>query len=332
VASKHNPKHDPHPRVAFRANLGLLAASLLLSLPARSEDVCVELIKGNIAVDVSSCAPFTPDAFDRTQPAFKFINDLDAAGRRNLYKSYDGLIVKGTIVRSEAVRTGISTSRGALQGEKTSFFIAAGLATCEVLKTKRIVALLNEQCCNGSADVPCLLETGYILTNLRVASPPASGSSQSSAATPKTHSKLYLDAAKKYSEEKYKEAIELYEKAEAEGDIDIKGLFHIGFAYRSLENCAKAIPPLEKIWAAKETNKIWATDDLSARRGVFLLARCHAKSGHPAEAIYYLNSFLLNAKKYKSELQQSLTHKDFGWIHTSKEYIEYKALAQRRLK
>ncbi len=332
MASKHTSTKHPSHKIAFAAKFGLIATAFLLSAPGISQDTCVELIKGNIVIDVSSCVSFTPAAFDRSQPAFKFINNLDAAARQSLYKSYSGLIVKGTIVHSDAVRTGLSTTKGALRGQKESFFISAGLTTCEVIKTKRIFALLSEQCCNGNADVPCLLESGYVLTNLKMAGAAIMGSSSPSIAPSKTHSQLYIDADKKYSEQKYQDAINLYEKAEAEGDVDINSLFHIGFAYRSIENCAKAIPPLEKIWARKQANKIWTNDDLIARRGVFLLARCHAKSGHPAEAIYYLNSFLLDPKKYRNELQQSISHKDFGWIHSSKEYIEYKALAERRLK
>ena len=233
---------------------------------------------------------------------------------------------------SNAIRDGISTTKGALQGEKSSFFVKAGLATCETIKSKRITALLTEMCCNGSADVPCLLNNGYTLTNIKITGGALVGYGAEIKRIRKPHSKIYTDALTKYSQKKYEDAVDLFLQAEKANELDVTGRYYLGFSYRVLENCKLAIPVLTKIWSMKQANNIWADEEEFSRRGIFLLSRCHAKSGSAAEAIFYLNNFLLDPKKYRQEIQQSMTHKDFGWIHNSKEYIEYKAVAEKKIK
>ena len=113
--------------------------------------------------------------------------------------------------------------------------------------------------------------------------------------------------------------------------MDVKGLYRWGLSLREIEDCAAAVVPLERVYKLAQEGKVWQDEELDSRRAVFLLARCHAKLGDPSQAVFYLNGFLLESKKYQSELRQSLVHKDFGWIHTSKEYIEYKLEAQKKL-
>ena len=268
--------------------------------------------------------------FDTSKPKYKFIGDLDPEGRQQLLDSYKGLVVKGTVVMSRAVKDGVSTAKGALQGEKTIFFIPPGVTSCEMIHQKRVTGNITEKCCNGTGDVPCLLGSGLVLADVKVAGEAMVGSGLDKKGTRK-HGKDYIEAEKKYVDKKYKDAVKLYEKAETENDIDIKGLFRMGNALRELEKCNLAIRPLKKIWDRQQANKIWADEELDARRGVFLLARCNAKNGDPSGAVFYLNGFLLDPKKYRSELQQSLKHKDFGWIHTSKEYQQFKVDAERKL-
>lgn len=288
------------------------------------------MVKGPISFDIEVCKPFDPAFFDTAKPKYKFIDDLDPDGRKQLLDSYRGLVLKGTIVLSQAIREGVSTSKGALQGQKTIVFIPPGATTCEMIRQKRIAAIINEKCCNGTGDVPCLLGNGYILSDVKVTGDAMVGEGLEKK-TRKPHSKDYLEAEKLYGAKKYKEAIKLYLKAEEAKDMDVKGLFRLGNAYREIEKCDLATKPLKKIWALQQANKVYADEEMDARRGVFLLARCEAKNGDAAGAIYYLNAFLLDPQKYRSELQQSLKHRDFGWIHTSKEYQEYKVAAERKL-
>lgn len=291
---------------------------------------CLALVKGPISFDVDVCKPFDPAFFDTTKPKYKFIDDLDPQGRKEILDSYRGLVLKGTIVLSQAIKEGVSTSKGALQGQKTIMFIPPGAVTCEMIRQKRITATINEKCCNGTGDVPCLLGNGYVLSDVKVSGDAMVGEGMEKK-TRKPRSKDYIEAEKFYSAKKYKEAVKFYLKAEEAKDIDLKGLFRLGNSYRELERCDLATKPLKKIWALQEANKVFADEEMDARRGVFLLARCEAKNGDASGSIYYLNAFLLDPKKYRSELQQSLKHKDFGWIHTSKEYQEFKASAERKL-
>jgi tetratricopeptide (TPR) repeat protein len=295
-----------------------------------AQDACFALTKGPVAFDVEVCKPFDPAMFDTSKPQFKFIDDLDAEGKKELLDSYRGLVVKGTVVLSRAVKSGVSTSKGVLQGEKTIFFIPPNLIKCEEIFQKRISGDLEEKCCNGTGNAPCLLGGGFVLTGIKVAGDAMVGESLTKKGK-RLHGKDYIKAENLYRQRKYKEAINFYTKAEDAKDIDVKGLFRMGLSYRELEKCDLAIRPLKKIWDLKQQNKIWADEELDARRGIFLLARCHAKTGDPSGAVFYLNAFLLDPKKYRSELQQSLKHKDFGWIHTSKDYRQFRELAERKL-
>jgi len=297
---------------------------------AFAQDACFALIKGPIAFDVEFCKAFDPGMFDTSKPKYKFIDDLDPQGRKELLDSYRGLVVKGTVVMSRAIKSGVSTTKGVLKGEKIVFFIPPQITSCEDIFHKRVSGNVEEKCCNGTGNAPCLLGNGLVFRDLKIAGDAMVGETIVKKGK-RIHGKDYLEAEKMYSQKKYKEAVKLYTKAEEANDIDVKGLFRMGFAYRELEKCDLAIRPLKKIWDLQQASKIWAEEELDARRGVFLLARCHAKNGDPSGAVFYLNGFLLDPKKYRSELQQSLKHKDFGWIHTSKEYRQYRESAEKKL-
>jgi tetratricopeptide (TPR) repeat protein len=301
-----------------------------LTKPAFSQDACFALIKGPIAFDVEFCKPFDPGMFDTSKPKYKFIDDLDTQGRKELLDSYRGLVVRGTVVMSRAIKSGVSTTKGVLKGEKTVFFIPPQVASCEDIFHKRVSGSVEEVCCNGTGNAPCLLDSGLVFKDLKIAGDAMVGETIVKKGK-RIHGKDYLEAEKLYSQKKYKEAVKFYTKAEESNDIDVKGLFRMGFAYRELEKCDLAIRPLKKIWDLQQASKIWAEEELDARRGIFLLARCHAKNGDPSGAVFYLNGFLLDSKKYRSELRQSLKHKDFGWIHTSKEYRQYRQSAEKKL-
>ncbi len=309
-------------------------ATLLASLsgPVLGQESCVALVKGPVAFDVEVCKTFDPSMFDTSKPKYQFIADLDAAGRQQLLNSYRGLVVKGSVALSRARKEGVSSATGAMQGESAIFFVPPGITSCEMILKKRVASTISEKCCNGTGDAPCLLGTGLVMTDVKVLANANSASSlNQKTTTGKQLGKDYIEAEKKYREKKYKDAVKLYQKAFEANDIDIRGLFHMGNAYRELEKCDLAEAPLKKIWDLKQANKVWAEEELDARRGIFLLARCASKNGDPSGAVFYLNAFLLDPKKYRSELQLSLKHKDFGWIHTSKEYQQYKVNAERKL-
>jgi hypothetical protein len=320
-------------RTLLRAARVLLIAQAAVPEIATAE--CLGLIKGPVAIDVHSCGMVKPEAFDVAKPNFKFIRDLDPAGRTSFYNQYRGLAIKGVVVRSQAVRDGLNPTKGAMQGETQLVFIPPGSSEqCAAIVNKRLTGMIQEKCCDGNGDAPCLLGTGLSLTQLQV-SGQALLNDEGKAIVPgklaDKHKKSYLDAEKLYGQKKYKDAAIGFKKADAENDMDIKGLYRWGNALRELEDCPNAIVPLKRIYALSQAGKVWADQELDSRRGIFLLARCHAKMGEASNSVFYLNGFLLEPKKYRSEMAQSLKHKDFGWIHTSKEYTEYKAEAQRKL-
>ncbi len=322
-------------RVVLQARV-IKALIILLALrPDVATAECTSLIKGPVVVDVQSCAPVNPATFDTSRDRFKIIRDLDPEGRTALINQYKGLAVKGTIVRSQAIRDGLNTQKGVLQGQNTTFFVPPPIqATCKDLISKRVVGKINEQCCDGRPEAPCLLGTGIRLEQVQLAGDVQTspdGSTVSGAKSSVAKNQLYIEAENLYLQKKYKQAAATYRKAEANGALDVKGLFRWGNALREIEDCEAALVPLKKVYNLVQQEKVWKEDELNSRRSVFLLARCHAKLGQPSEAVFYLNGFLLDQKKYRSELQQSLKHKDFGWIHTSKEYRQYKAEAEKKL-
>jgi hypothetical protein len=83
-----------------------------------AQDACFALIKGPIAFDVEFCKAFDPGMFDTSKPKYKFIEDLDPQGRKELLDSYRGLVVKGTVVMSRAIKSGVSTTK-----VKRSYFL-----------------------------------------------------------------------------------------------------------------------------------------------------------------------------------------------------------------
>jgi hypothetical protein len=52
----------------------------------------------------------------------------------------------------------------------------------------------------------------------------------------------------------------------------------------------------------------------------------------PSNAYMILSGYLLEPGKYQRELKQALKHKDFGWIHTSKQYREFKKEADKKVR
>jgi hypothetical protein len=308
----------------------LIILTGILSEVANAE--CISLVKGPVIVDIQSCGAVNPDAFDVKREKYKFIGDLDPPGRKMLLNQYRGLYLKGVVVRSTAIREGIDTTPGALQGDSVQLFIPPGQAQCTAVQNKRVAGILQEKCCDGNGDAPCLLNTGLIFTKPKAvgqAGVGLDGKLLSPTKNNREHKKNYLDAQKYFVKKDYKKATALFKKADEEKDIDVKGLYQWGSAYRELEDCPAAIAPLERIYKLNQNGKVWKDEELDARRAVFLLARCHSKMNQPSQSAFYLNGFLVEPKRYMTEIKQSLKHKDFGWIHTSKEYVEYKAEAER---
>ena len=131
--------------------------------------VCASLVKGQMAFDVQTCGLLSPEkTFPLTDERYQFIADLSPEDRIKFYNSYRGLVAQGLVVKSLAIRSGLSPEKGALGGQKIMVFIPPGAAACHQIKSKRINALMDEACCEGGGDAPCLLNTTYVLKNIKV--------------------------------------------------------------------------------------------------------------------------------------------------------------------
>jgi len=294
--------------------------------------VCTSLKSGPIVFDAYGCAPFSPEkTFDPSQPRYQWIHDMDAPGREALFASYRGLYLRGKVIKSEAVQSGVSKVPGVLMGETIFAFVPPGVSGCEQINGKRFKAHLSEKCCDGSGNAPCLLGTEYVLTKPEVIGTASSGAGDAMKAK-SAQSKDYAAGRKAFDERQYRAAAQAFEQAKTKGELDIPGFYRLGVSYREMDQCRDAIPPLKHVHDLEEKNAIWADDEKVARQATFLLARCYAKTNQAAAAVLVLNRYLIEPSKYLQELRDSLNHKDFGWIHTSKEYRDYKDAALKKLK
>jgi hypothetical protein len=304
---------------------------LVAALPEIARAECLSLKAGPLIFDVQSCAQMQPEAaFDPSKNRFKFIADLDPKGKKSLLDGYRGLYVKGQVIKSQVDQKGVVKESGVLMGETIPAFVPPSAMQCAQVLGKRVSAKLVERCCDGNGDAPCLLDTGYVLQNVTVIG--ASGTSAGDAQRQKAKKSPDYQAGDKHFRSKdWKKATLAYEKARSNGELDISGHFKLGYAYRMLDLCPAAISPLQYIHSQKEKGATWADEDSVVRAGEFLLARCYAKMNQPGSSVLLLNAYLLEPQKYARELKDSLSHVDFGWIHTSREYREYQKEAQKKL-
>lgn len=302
-------------------------------IPSPAKAGCLTLASGPIVFDVAGCKLIDPEKdFDTTKEKFRFINDLDPAGRKAFIDSYRGLFLKGKVVKSNATSRGISAESNVLDGMDVFLFIPPPLKNaCDAVWGKRLAGNLRQICCDGGGDIPCLLETEYLLTGSDVVGSASSGAGDAQRQRAK-RSKPVQDGDKAFGAKRYKDAIKNYEIARGNGDLDVGGLYKLGYAYREIDQCRDAIGPLKVIQDMSAKKKIWADQEKIARSAILLLARCYAKMNDPGPAVLILNGYLLESDKYSFELKESLRHKDFGWIHTSREYREYKKAAEKKVK
>lgn len=297
-----------------------------------AESACSSLKSGPMVYDVAGCGQLIPEQhFDLKKEKYAWIADLDAAGRKQFFDTYRGLFLKGKVVKSQVVEQGLSSEPGALGGQDILLFWATGSQSCGTVNGKRVSGTLREVCCDGTGDAPCLLGTGYMVDGAQVIGTAASGAGDATREKAR-QSKDYEAGLKAFQAKKWKEAAKAFERARNGDELDMQGHYFLGFALRELDQCADAVSPLKRVQEARETKKLWADEEAMARKAVLLLARCYSKLNQPGNAVLILNSYLLEPAKYKNEIKESLVNKDFGWIHTSKEYRDYKKEATKRLK
>lgn len=129
----------------------------------------------------------------------------------------------------------------------------------------------------------------------------------------------------------WKNAAKKFEAAKAEKALDYRGLLALGFSYRQLEECSKAVVPLKELQQKANRQKLNKKEAKVVRSGLFLLARCYAMNSDVGHALFILNGYLLDPKKYTSELRQSLHLIDFGGIRTQSDFMDYEKAARKSM-
>ncbi len=309
-----------------------LGMTLMFLSPSVVLADCLTLIKGPITVDVQSCGVVDPaTAFNLQEDRFKSVRDLDPRAKKTFFDSYRGVTLRGKVVNSQAVRKGLSEERGVLHGETVFLFLPPGKGSCDSAVGYRFSGVVNEVCCDGAAEAPCLLNSSYIFNNVKALGPSTkqAGNVEKQKAA---KSESYKLAEQALAGKKLALAAKHFEAARAKDELDVSGLYKLAVIYRRQDACAKALSPLERVNEKFLKKETWADEEPVVRKSNFLLARCYAKLGRAGDAVLLLNGYLLEPRKYKSELTQSLRNADFGYIHTTKEYRTYKADAEKKLR
>lgn len=310
--------------------IGSLGVLVLLLISQSLHAVCASLVRGQLMLDIQSCSNVQPEqAFASSEPKYNFIRDLPPPQRKAFLDSYRGLTVRAKVARSFAVRSGLSPEQGALSGETIKAFIPPQTLNCGAIQGKRVQAVMDEVCCEGGGEVPCLLGTSYMLKKTAVL-----GSANTKAGHSDSHlsrNPEYIQAQKLLAQRDYKKATAILEKLNFNDQLDVQGKFLMAAAYRDMDKCPKAIPVLETLYQKFEKSDYWTDDEPYIRRANFLYARCLSMQEKSGEAVMILQGFLVEPKKFRKEILESLSHPDFGYIKTSKSYLEYKGAAQRAL-
>jgi len=313
--------------VKIIGSLGVLA---LILFSQQLSAVCASLVRGQVMLDIQSCSNIQPEkAFASHEPKYNFIRDLPPPQRKAFLDSYRGLSVKAKVARSFAVRSGLSPEQGALSGETIRAFIPPQQLSCGAIYGKRVEAVMDEVCCEGGGEAPCLLGTSYLLKKTAVL-----GTANTKAGHKDSHfsaSPEYKQAQKLLAQRDYKKATALLEKLNQNQQLDVQGKFLLAAAYRDMDRCPAALPLLETLYQKFERNDYWTDDEPYIRRANFLYARCLSMMEKSGDAVMILQGFLVEPKKYRKEITESFSHPDFGYIKTSKAYLEYKEAASRAL-
>ena len=313
------------------AQIFVLSVTLALSTSQNAWALCTTLIKGPVAIEVKQCNATTPETtFASRDSQYNFIRDLPPANRKQILNSYRGILVEGTVTQSQAIRTGISEEKGALMNEAITALIPQDGTNCDAVSGKTIEVQLTQSCCDGGGNSPCLLDTSYILTQVKVTDLKAAGKAKAEKRTPESQA-LYAKAKQAIGVRDWKAAAGFFEQLRSKGELDVNQQFQLAAIYREIDKCPKALPLLEGLQHKFEAKDYWTDTEKAVKGGSFLYARCLAMMGKASESVLVLQGFLVEKSRFRKEIGDSLHHKDFGGIRTSKSYLRYKVSAEKAM-
>lgn len=302
-----------------------------LLIPGTVFGICASLISGQLAVNVEKCGAHIPEkTFSKPNDRLKFIGDLSPDDRKQFFNSYRGVIVEGRVVRSLAIKSGLSPEKGVLNGQSIKAYIPPGNLGCKPIYKKRIRAQLEEACCEGGGQAPCLLGMSYVLKNPEVLGDIKGGAGNAKRMLLSTNKK-YLQANSFVKKRKYRSAIPIYKELKELEMLDLRGHFFYGYSLYRIDKCKAALPVLEYIYKKSQSNSYWANEEKTMKKGVLLYARCFSRLGKTGNAVQILQSFLANPKLYRAEIKESLSNSDFGRIKTTTDFQSYMNDAQKAL-
>ena len=235
------------------------------------------------------------------------------------------------VVKSSAVRSGLVTEKNALAGEQVALFIPPGKGDCAQIVDKRINVVINEACCSGGGEVPCLLSSAIVVEAFQVIGQ-ASSTAGDAERKKSRQDPVYQQAEKAFAKGAFPKAAALYQRLLFEDKLDVKGRYQLALAYRDMDKCSQAIPVLTYVHEQTSKKKVWADEEATARKAIFLLARCYAKEKNSDMATVILEEYLSDPIKYRKEIRDGMSDKDFGWINSTKEYQRFLKQANERLK
>lgn len=333
VKSGSNDSYQKHKNYIYhKMTIKNFVFSLLIILVARDPMAysgCSSLSKGKITLKVNSCTVpnIQPSMIKNREYQRKFVK-MDKIERRRLRVMYKGITIDGLVLKSAVQKTGALDTELDLQGQKISIFLTKKKVACNLLVGKIIESYLEEGCCDGHINPPCLFESHYLFNRKIFYSTKPSIPDFKSLRLKENKSKIVREANKQLKKNNFKKAALLYEKANRLNQLGIRGHYYLGVSYRLLDQCDKAVKPLEFIRKKDLKRENIKIEDLAIKQGVLLLARCYSRLLKPDQAVNVLNNLLYEPKRFKTQIKSSLSHSDFGWIHQEKSYIEYKQRAE----
>lgn len=315
------------------SSIKLILICAVLLIPHLLISQCLGLVKGLLEVEIKECKAINYKNDFKKDIDLSFINNLGPQDRKKFFDNYLGFLVKGLVIASEAQKVDISKTKGALYGSNQSFFISSlknqQLKDCSQLINKRIMAYVEEHCCMGGVDSPCLLSTDYELKNINVIG--LATAVQESKKQKRAKIEYLKDAFAAIKKKDYKAAVEFFSKAKNERKLDLIGYYFFAYSYYKLDRCNKVISLLEENKKLDADHAKHMDEEKYYRKSNYLLTRCYARVGDAKTATNMLGFYLIEPQKYKFEISDSLKNKDFGWIYSSKEYQAYKIKAQKVL-
>ncbi len=293
---------------------------------------CTSSISGLIVIENPTCYSVNPNRFFSSldKVDFSWIKDLDPVQKKKFYRSYDGVVIKGKVVSSQAVQKGLETKKGVLKNQNVRIFYPR--KKCPKIKTSNVALQLREVCCQGGGESPCLLGSGLYATKVFDAANVKIKSTKNINRRKRSNSPSVLKAKKYYKQRKWDLAAKSYMRAYKQSEASVVDIYNMGLSFRRAEKCSKVFKPLSELYDKMIDDKLWVGEEKVARKASFLLARCYAKELKSAESVQILSGYLLESKKYRSEILRSLKHSDFRPIKLSNEFQEYKKAAESSLR